>query len=95
VPCPICTSIIDGLDGAVPHIDQRLNFAIVAKVPVERLAAHARTRGWRHARLLSSRHTTYNRDYRAEAEHDEQFAMATIFTRTGGRTHHFWSSELW
>ena len=26
-PCPSCTSIIDGIDGALPHITQRLAFA--------------------------------------------------------------------
>jgi predicted dithiol-disulfide oxidoreductase (DUF899 family) len=95
VPCPICTSIIDGLDGAIRHIEQRVNFAVVTKVPVERLAAHARARGWRHVRLLSSADTTYNRDYRAETNSGEQFAMATVFTRRDVRIHHFWSSELW
>jgi predicted dithiol-disulfide oxidoreductase (DUF899 family) len=84
VPCPICTSIIDGLDGAVRHLDQRINFAVIAKVPVERLAAHARSRGWQHVRLLSAANTTYNRDYLAESEGEEQFAMAAVFRRTDG-----------
>jgi len=66
VPCPICTSIIDGIDGAAPHIAQRTSFAVSAKVPIEQFSAHARTRGWRRARLLSSAGTTYNRDYYAE-----------------------------
>src|SRR5690242_19992370 len=26
-PCQLCTSIIDGIDGAVPHIEQRISFA--------------------------------------------------------------------
>src|SRR5437868_5613199 len=30
-PCPMCTSILDGLDGEAPHITQRVNFAVVAK----------------------------------------------------------------
>lgn len=95
VPCPICTSIVDGLDGAVRHLDQQIGFAVVAKAPVESLAAHARARGWRRVRLLSSAGTTYNRDYNAETEDEEQFAMATVFVRRDGRIHHFWSSELW
>src|SRR5438874_2292757 len=95
VPCPICTSIIDGIDGAVRHLDQLVNVAVVAKAPVETLAAHARARGWRRVRLLSSAGTTFNRDYNAETEDEEQFAMATVFVRRDGRIHHFWSSELW
>src|SRR5712692_3989951 len=49
--CPSCTSIIDAIDGAVPHITQQINFAVVAKPPIERFRAHAHARGWRHARL--------------------------------------------
>ena len=29
-PCPSCTSIIDGIDGALPHITQRIAFAAAA-----------------------------------------------------------------
>jgi predicted dithiol-disulfide oxidoreductase (DUF899 family) len=92
--CPLCTSIIDGIDGVVPHITQRINFAVVAKAPIERFRAHAQSRGWRHARLLSSAQNTYNRDYQAEAPDGSQFAMATVFARRDGKIHHFWSSEL-
>ena len=92
--CPSCTSIIDGIDGVVPHITQLINFAVVAKVPVERFRAHAKSRGWHHARLLSSANNTYNRDYQAEAPDGSQIPIATVFVRRGGKIHHFWSSEL-
>jgi len=92
--CPLCTSIIDGIDGAVPHITQRINFAVVAKAPIERFRAHAQSRGWRHARLLSSANNSYNRDYQAESPVGEQMPMATIFARRDAKIHHFWSSEL-
>jgi predicted dithiol-disulfide oxidoreductase (DUF899 family) len=92
--CPSCTSIIDGIDGAVPHITQRINFAVVAKVPIEQFRAHARARGWRYARLLSSAGNTYNHDFLAEEAAGEQDPMATVFARRDGKIHHFWSSEL-
>ena len=92
--CPSCTSIIDGMDGTAPHLSQRINFVVVAKVPIEQLRAHAKSRGWRHVRLLSSAHNTYNRDYRAETESGEQLPMATVFARRDGKIHHTWSSEL-
>lgn len=95
VPCPICTSIIDGIDGAAPHIAQRTSFAVSAKVPIELFSAHARTRGWQRSRLLSSAGTTYNRDYHAEAPDGAQFAMLTTFVRSQGVIRHFWSSEEW
>lgn len=93
--CPSCTSIIDAVDGQVPHVTQHVNLAVAAKVPLERLRAHAASRGWRHARLLSSAGSTYNRDYHAEDDDGSQLPMATVFVRRDGRIHHFWSSELW
>ena len=93
-PCPLCTSIIDGIDGALRHITQRTNFAVVTKAPIDAFRAHGHARGWRNARLLSSEHNNYNRDYQAESP-EEQYAMATVFTRRDGRMHHVWSSELW
>ena len=93
--CPSCTSIIDAIDGAAPHITQRINLVVVAKAPIKRFRAHAKARGWRHARLLSSAHNTYNRDYHTEAPNAEQDPLATVFTRRNGKIRHFWSSELW
>jgi predicted dithiol-disulfide oxidoreductase (DUF899 family) len=92
--CPSCTSIIDAIDGEVPHIVQRIGFAAVARVPIEQFRAHADTRGWRHARLLSSASNTYNRDYHAEADDGSQLPIASVFTRQNGAIHHRWSSEL-
>jgi predicted dithiol-disulfide oxidoreductase (DUF899 family) len=92
--CPSCTSIIDAIDGAAPHISHPINFAVIARVPIERFRAHAQARGWRHARLLSSANNTYNRDYHAETPDGEQTPMATVFARRNGKIHHFWSSEL-
>jgi predicted dithiol-disulfide oxidoreductase (DUF899 family) len=95
VPCENCTSIIDGIDGALPHITHRINFAVVSKAPIERLGMHAHARGWQNPRLCSSAKTTFNADYQAEGRDEEQFAMATVFTRRDGRIYHFWSSEQW
>ncbi len=44
-PCPSCTSIIDSIDGALPHITQRINFAVSAKTPIEEFARHGASRG--------------------------------------------------
>ena len=94
-PCPSCTSIIDAMDGAARHIVQRINFVVVAKAPIEKLREHAERRGWRHALLLSSANNAFNRDYLAEEESGQQWPLAHVFARRGGRIHHRWSSELW
>lgn len=66
VPCPMCTSMLDGLDGNAPHISQRVNLAVVAKAPIGKVRQWAADRGWRHLRLLSSAGNTYSADYFAE-----------------------------
>ncbi len=93
-PCPSCTSIIDAIDGAIPHITHRVNFAVLAKPPIELFYEHGQRRGWRHARLLSSSENSYNRDYGAEDADGSQWPQATVFVRRDGVIHHFWSSEL-
>src|SRR5213593_4664768 len=65
-PCPSCTSFLDAFDGAALHITQRVNLVAVAKTELSRILAHARARGWRRLRLLSSVGNTYNRDYFGE-----------------------------
>jgi predicted dithiol-disulfide oxidoreductase (DUF899 family) len=94
-PCPSCTSIIDGIDGALPHITQRISFAVAAKPPVEQFRQHGERRGWRHVRLLSAAPSSYSRDYGAEDGNGFQWPIATVFVRRNGAIHHFWSSELW
>ena len=94
-PCPSCTSIIDAIDAASRQFVQRVNFAVIAKAPIEKFLRHARTRGWSHALLLSSAGNTFNRDYGAEDETGQQFPLAHVFTKRGRKIHHFWSSELW
>ena len=93
-PCPSCTSIIDAVAGQARHLAGQLSLAVVAKVPVERLRAHAYTRGWAKIRVLSRARNTYNRDYHAEAPDGRQLPIATVFARRNGTIHHCWSSEL-
>ena len=93
-PCPSCTSIIDAVDGAARHVVHRINFVVVAKTPLERFQAHARNRGWKHVRLLSSARNSFNRDYLAEGAGGQQSPLAHVFTKRGRKIHHTWSSEL-
>ena len=93
-PCPSCVALLDQLDGAVEHATQRINFAIIAKAPLEHVLAFARERGWRRLRLLSSAENTYNRDYHGKTPAGEQRPMLNVFHRNGGTIRHFWGSEL-
>jgi len=93
-PCVSCTSILDGLNGTAPHVMQRVNFAVVAKAPLERIRQFARERGWRNLRLLSSANNTYNRDYFGEGPDGAQWPSLNVFVRRNSAIHHFWPSEL-
>ena len=80
-PCPSCTSILDGLDGQVRHIEQRAAVAAVARSPIARLRAIAQQRGWRRLRLLSSSGNSYHRDYRGEDAEGNQRPILNAFVR--------------
>jgi predicted dithiol-disulfide oxidoreductase (DUF899 family) len=92
--CPMCTSILDGLEGNAQHISQRINLAVVARSPIERIQEFSALRGWKRLRLLSSANNRYQADYHAEAPDGNQWPMANVFVRRDGATHHFWGSEL-
>ena len=57
--CPMCTSMLDGLNGNAQHIAQRTNLVVIAKSPLARILEHARSRGWSNLGLLSSEKNTY------------------------------------
>ncbi len=92
--CPSCTSILDGLNGASPHVNQRVNLAVVAKSPVERIREFARGRGWNHLPLLSSAGNSYNHDYQGENQDGNQIPSLNVFTRREGKCFHFYHTEL-
>ena len=93
-PCPSCVALLDQLDGAAEHVAPHIDFAVVAKTPIERLLTFARERGWRRLRLLSSEANDYNRDYHGESAEGHQQPMLNVFQRDGDVVRHFWGSEL-
>jgi len=92
--CPMCTSILDSLDGSALHAAQRINLAVVAKSPIARIREFAHARGWRNLRLLSSAGNSYNRDYRGETEEGAQRPALNVFVKRGARIYHVYASEL-
>ena len=68
--------------------------ALVAKAPIDRLVDLAKSRGWHSIRLLSSLSNDFNRDYNAEQSEDVQRPVMSVFTRSAGSIHHFYSTEL-
>ena len=65
-PCPMCTSLLSAWDGEARDVGQRIALAVVARSPIERLAAFKRERGWRHLNLFTDVSGDYTRDYVAQ-----------------------------
>lgn len=92
-PCPMCNSIVDGLNGNARQILQRINLVIVGKAPIEKLLAYAKNTEWNHLRIISSSNNTYNKDYFGEID-GEQMPILNVFTKKGNDIYHTWGSEL-
>lgn len=93
-PCPMCNSIVDGLDGQSPHVNDRVNMVIIAKAPIAKLHKWAEQKGWSKIHLLSSFHNSYNADYFAEDSDGNQMPMLNVFQKKGQETVHFYGTEL-
>ena len=93
-PCPACTSLLDGLNGSAPHIMDRVNLAVIAKAPLDRIRAWASGRGWSNLRLLSSGRNSYNADYFGETADGAQLPAINVFRKTANGIFHTYNSEL-
>jgi predicted dithiol-disulfide oxidoreductase (DUF899 family) len=93
-PCPMCTLWIDGLNGVALHLAQNVDFAIVAAAEPRALRRHARSRGWRNLRLLSSGDSSFKYDLGSEGEEGDQESTVSVFTRDqDGRVRHFYTAH--
>ena len=83
-------------DGTMPHFEGLGgNLAVVAKAPIERVAAFAREKEWRHTRLLSAATNTFRRDYGGDGADGQPVPIMTVFKRwPDGTIRLHWASEL-
>ena len=91
-PCPMCTSLLSAWDGEARDIEQNIALAVVARSPIERLAAFKRERGWRSLKLHADVGGDYTRDY--VSKEDADIPAFNVFTRRDGTIRHFWSGEM-
>ncbi|HWB82340.1 MAG TPA: DUF899 family protein [Nannocystaceae bacterium] len=92
-PCPMCTSLLDSLDGDAQHLSQRVAFVVIGRSPIERLIALANDRGWSGLRIVSSRGNDFNARYAFEPPNEDNAAL-NVFVKRGGKVHHFWGDEM-
>ncbi|NNF66102.1 MAG: DUF899 family protein, partial [Gammaproteobacteria bacterium] len=93
-PCPMCTSMLDGLNGNVPQIKQRVSLAVVAAASVAELQSFAEERNWNNLRLLSGADTNYSRDYLGQSNTGSQMPMLNVFMQKNGKIRHSYGTEM-
>ncbi|MEJ7838670.1 MAG: DUF899 family protein [Thermomicrobiales bacterium] len=89
--CPMCTPQLSSWDPEIPHLEQRLSLAIVARSPYERIAGYGRELGWKNHKLYSDLNGDFTKDF--VGERDADWPAYTIFTRKNGVIRHFYSAE--
>jgi predicted dithiol-disulfide oxidoreductase (DUF899 family) len=95
-PCPMCTAMIDSLDGIAHHLAQNIDLAIVAAADLPALRTFARARGWNRLRLLSAGNSTFKYDLGSENREGAQDSTMSVFTRDkDGTLRHFYSGHPW
>ena len=93
-PCPMCTNLLDAWDGNADDLAQRVSLVVVARSPLERMAAVKRERGWKNLRLASALGDDFTRDYAGSPDGGLDSGGAAVFTRRDGTIRHFWSQEM-
>lgn len=92
-PCPMCTMWADGYDGTVAHLRRRLSFGVLVAGELDAFAEHARTRGWRQLRLVSSAGTSFKTDFAMQGPDGGQRPGVSVFTLAAdGRPRHFYTA---
>jgi len=91
--CPMCTSMLDGLNGNAQHIAQRTNLVVIAKSPMRRILEHAKSRGWSNLKFLSSEKNSYNHDYHGETPDGAQMPILNAFVKDK-KVRHWYATEL-
>jgi len=91
--CPMCVSMLDGLNGQAAHIGQRVSLVVVASASTDKLIDLAGTRGWSGLNILSAGSNSYQTDYHGQGSDGAQVPMMNVFKETPNGIRHFWGSE--
>jgi len=95
--CPSCTFWAHSFNGELPYINLRVNFALVAKAPPEKLKPYWQSQKWSFM-CVSSCDNTFNLDFGAEVASgngyfDGQNAGVSIFVKgDDGTIYHTYST---
>lgn len=93
-PCPMCTLWADGYDGVVPHLRQRISFAVLVAGDPGAFAEYARSRGWRHLRIVAAAGSDLKLRLGFEDAEGAQSPGVSVFRRDAdGRVVHTYSAS--
>jgi hypothetical protein len=84
----------DGYNAIAPHVSQKANFVLVAKVEIGKLRDWARHRGWDKIRLSSSGQSTFNADFQVEDDRSQHPGVSVFSREPEGKIHHFYTTEV-
>lgn len=95
-PCPMCTLWADGYDGIVPHLRQRVSFAVLVAGDAGVFGDYARSRGWRNLRIVSAAASDLKRRLGFEEDDGAQSPGVSVFRRgaEGALLHHYSACAL-
>ncbi|MDJ0785500.1 MAG: DUF899 family protein [Myxococcota bacterium] len=93
-PCPMCTCWADGYDGVLPHLEQKVHFAVFIAGDPGLFGAYARARGWKNLRVVAAGESDLKRRLGFENEEGGQQPGVSVFTRNeAGEIVHFYSQS--
>ena len=76
--CPGCTSLADGLEGSVLHMNKRdVTLLCFSRAPIERLSAYKRRMGW-HFPYISTHNTDFAFDFGLALAEEQAQQIAEI-----------------
>ena len=92
--CPMCANLLGPLDANARDLEQKVALAVVARSPVERTAAFAKTRGWQSLKVSQDTNDNYSKAYFGLLPNGSEIPAINVFTRRDRTIRHFWSGEM-
>src|SRR5919204_2342575 len=94
--CPGCTSLADGFDGALLHLNKRdVTFICFSRAPIDRLAAYKKRMGWQFP-YVSTNRTEFPFDFGLAMTEDDAQRVPEVKAMIENPPEwlEFWSSQV-
>ena len=88
----MCTSFLSAWNGIASNLRERCAMVVTARSPIERLVEYRKNRSFPYLPFVSVMSGKYTRTY--VNPDDADIPGFSVFTRSNGKVHHFYSGEL-